>query len=201
MLGRINGSSTATNPPSCALSNNTLSVKVDSAPVSTILTINTTAPRDRIGSGLAANTASWQSDWGGSAGVALSALLLCFVPPLRRSWRALATLLGLAAGFTAISGCGGSGSPSNTPAPTSTPIGTTAGNYTVTINVSSSSTGIFAPPSITIPSPSIEETLRAAMYIPSRSDVTIPTALLEVETETLSRYRQFRCEEVTVRRY
>jgi hypothetical protein len=70
-------------------------------------------------------------------------LLLCFVPR-RRRWRSIVMLLVLAVGFNGLSGCSGSnGAPK-------TPIGTTAGNYTVTVTASSTVAGAPVPPPATI---------------------------------------------------
>jgi subtilase family serine protease len=145
-LVAFNGTAPVTSAPTCALVNNSLSVQLDSAGPSTTLSINSVAPRDIKGPRVIARSNSQPLGRDSHREIAFCALLLCFIPLRRRSWRALAILIGFAACFNALSGCSG-GSSNSTPPP---PAGTTAGNYTVTITASSPGSGAPAPPPVTI---------------------------------------------------
>jgi pseudomonalisin len=135
-----NGPGTVAGMPTCSLSPGSvtfpLSIGIPSS--EPVLTIHTTA-RSGSASGLSADGGSQRGGWH-SAGEALAcALLLWLAPVRRRSWRALVILMVFGAGFTALSGCGGS-------AGSTTPVGTTAGSYTVTITPSTTAAGARVAP-------------------------------------------------------
>jgi subtilase family serine protease len=140
-----NGPGTPAGAPTCKLSSNTVTFPLGSSLSEPSLTINTTARSNIRASGLFVNGGSERGNLQPEK-VVFCALLLCFVPLRRREWRALMILIVLAAGFNALSGCSG-GSSTNTP---STPIGTSAGSYTVTVTASSTAAGAPVPSPATI---------------------------------------------------
>jgi hypothetical protein len=142
-----NGSATLTDAPTCSLLTGGVSVIPTSAPAFTVLTIITTTPREVKGHSIVAKDSSGRSGGHLPGEIAVCALLLCLVPPRRKTWRALAVLLVFAAGFNTLSGCS-SGGGSSGPPPVL--VGTTTGNYTVTITPSSNSPGVATPAPVTI---------------------------------------------------
>ncbi|MEO9071932.1 MAG: Ig-like domain repeat protein [Edaphobacter sp.] len=132
-----NGPGTVTGMPTCSLSPGSVTFPLVFPPGEPTLTINTTA---RPSSGLLADSRLQHRGWRGSGAVMFCALLLWLGPVRRRSWRALGILMVFAAGFTALSGCGGRYNASSTPA------GTSAGSYTITITPSSTAVGVSVAP-------------------------------------------------------
>jgi pseudomonalisin len=139
-----NGTGTPAGAPTCQLSSSTVTFPLGSILSEPTLTINTTARNNVRSSGLSAVGSSQDKGWRRSTEAAICGLLICLLPLRRRSWRALAILVVSAAGFNALSGCGGGGSSTNTP------VGTTAGSYTVTLSASTPATGVPVPPPVTI---------------------------------------------------
>jgi pseudomonalisin len=144
-----NGTAALTDAPTCSLFKNSVTVNPDSL-ASTSITIVSTTPHDVRGFNLPFGGGPRGGGWSRSGETALCALLLFFVPLRRRSWRALAILLVFAVGFNALSGCSGGGGSSTTPPPPTPVVGTTTGNYTVSITASSNSPGAPVPPPVSI---------------------------------------------------
>jgi pseudomonalisin len=146
-----NGTGTVAGTPTCSLSSNSVTFPFTllSASSEPVLTINTIARANDRAAGVA-DDSSRRNPWHGSGEVAFCGLLLCLLPvrrSCRRSWRGLAIILVFAGGFGALSGCSGDGSSTSTPPGR---VGTTAGNYTVTIIASSPATAAPIPPPVTI---------------------------------------------------
>ncbi|MGA7343560.1 MAG: hypothetical protein WBE72_19050 [Terracidiphilus sp.] len=115
-------SPTATSdPPTCSLSPNPLSVTGNAAVIAT-LTVTTTAPTN-------AQSLRKQLFWPSAGGAALALMLFFGIPRRRRNWLALLALLALFASIGAT-GCGGHSS--NVSGGGN--AGTTPGTYTITVN-------------------------------------------------------------------
>jgi hypothetical protein len=139
-----NGAGTVAGTPTCSLSSNAVTFPLGPTTSEPTLTINTTARSNSRVSGLDGDGISGRNRWRRSGEGAFCGLLLCLLPLRRRSWRMLVMLLVFSVGLNALSGCSGGGSSSSTPA------GTTAGSYTVTVRATSSVTGVPTPPPATI---------------------------------------------------
>ena len=139
-----NGAGTVAGAPTCSLSSNAVTFPLGSPLSEPTLTINTTARGNSRGSGLADGSMSGTNRWHHSGEAVFCGLLLCLLPRRRRSWRMFVMLLAVTAGLNGVSGCSGGGSSSNTP------VGTTAGSYTVTIRASSSVTSAPTPAPVTV---------------------------------------------------
>ena len=122
----------ATFPPTCSLSNPALTFSSASSAVST-LTVNTTVPHAVP----PVSIASGPPFTGPFAALSLAALLTAFLPwPKRRLLRSRLFLIPLplllAAALLSVSGCGSSSSSLASPT-AATPVGTSAGAYTITL--------------------------------------------------------------------
>lgn len=138
-----NGSGSANNPPTCSLSRIFLSFVPGNATSGSLVTISSVA---RPAGSLSVYGSRLRAAWDRSGTIEFCAVMLWLIPIRRRSWRALATVLVLICGLTALSGCGGGGGSS---AP-SGPSPTTPGSYTVTIAATTTATGVPAPAPLTI---------------------------------------------------
>jgi hypothetical protein len=144
-----NGTVSPDVPPTCSIPNGTAMVTPISG-LNTAVTINSTAATSLVARSLSGHSGErpfgFPVGWRGVAGVSVCGLMLCILPVRRRSWRALGILMVFAAGFTALSGCGGSnGSSGPPPVPATTP-----GSYTVTISPSSTVGAKVAPVTIAL---------------------------------------------------
>lgn len=119
------GSGATVDTPTCSLSTPTVSVSGTTS--GGTLTIYSTAPNVQTLKALAINRGGRT----GLGGVAFATLLLLLIPGTRRralrNWRGLAMLLVATAAVLTASGCGSGGKTQTTP------VGTTAGNYSVTV--------------------------------------------------------------------
>ena len=139
------GTGSGSDTPTCGFSPTPVTL-ASGGTGTTVLTLSSTAPSVRSGTGLASN-----STGKALGGLAFSALLLLLIPATRRralrQWRGLALLLLASATLLAASGCGSGGSSGS--GGNSNP-GTTAGSYTVTITGTSGSTSAQTTIALTI---------------------------------------------------
>jgi Bacterial Ig-like domain (group 3) len=145
-----NGTVSPDVPPTCSIPNGTAMVTPGSG-LNTAVTINSTAATSSVARSVSGRSGErpfgLPVGWRGMAGVSVCGLVLWIFPVRRRSWRALGILMVFAAGFAALSGCGGSSNGSTAPPPVPA---TTPGSYTVTITPSSTVGAKVAPVTIAL---------------------------------------------------
>jgi subtilase family serine protease len=120
--------------PTCSFTAATVTLPAGGTVMGTI-TIGSTVPHAVAGGSTLAGLGFKQS----LGGLALGMLLMAFVPWRRGGirgravWRIASAVFALGLGLTAVTGCGSAGT-NALAAPTTVPVGTTAGTYTVTIS-------------------------------------------------------------------
>jgi subtilase family serine protease len=138
---------TATYPPTCSIAPASLTF-TGGLSGSSVLTIATTIPHAKPGSGTSARNTTRFAPLGG---IGFAALLLLLIPSRRRGKIGLLALLPivlLGVGMMALAGCGSGSSPATT---TTTPVGTSKGTYTVLVTATpAAGTAVTATPSITL---------------------------------------------------
>ena len=149
-----NGSAGGSSPPTCVLSNPSLTLTVyGGVPPSTTLTLTTTAAHTVHGHPVSRLTPQPRFPVRTQAPQAplLAAFLLGLLPFRRRTSHSartsLLSALVLTAVFAALTGCGGGSSGSQAPTPVP---GTTPGSYTITITASTTNPGTPVPTPATI---------------------------------------------------
>ncbi len=152
-----NGSAVSSSPPTCVLSNPSLTLTVSGGvPPFTTLTLTSIAAHAVHGSPVSRVAPVARSGFNRAVpSAAFAALLLGLLPFRRRlslnSRTSLLSLLVLTAVFAALTGCGGGSGSNAGPTPIPTPIpGTTPGSYTITVSASTSNPATPVPAPATI---------------------------------------------------